>query len=144
MLVGNAGVLLLKVVYLKQGSAKKFIIADGGMNDLIRPALYGAHHEVLPVRKMATDKKNVADLVGPICESADFLAKDRAFPKVGEGDYLAVISAGAYGFVMASNYNSQPLPEVLVSGGKFFVVRERESFRQLVAGEKVPTLLRKG
>ena len=144
VLVGNSGVLLLKVVYLKQGSVKNFVIADGGMNDLIRPALYGAYHEVLPLHQKPVKRGYKADLVGPICESTDFLAKDRAFPAIQAGEYLAVMSAGAYGFVMASNYNSQPLPaEVLVSGRKFFKARERESFKQLVQGEKIPGWMRK-
>ena len=145
VLAGNSGVLILKVVYLKHGSVKNFVIADGGMNDLIRPALYGAYHEVLPLKQKPIKPKYSVDLVGPICESADFLAKDRLFPGVKAGEYLAVMSAGAYGFVMASNYNSQPLPaEVLVSGRKFFKVRERESFKQLVQGEKVPGLIKEG
>jgi len=145
VIVGNAGVLLLKVVYLKKGSVKKFVIVDAGMNALIRPALYEAHHEILPLVKKPAQESNIADLVGPICESADFLAKDRQMPELCAGEYLAVMSAGAYGFVMASNYNSQPLPaEVLVSRDKFFVVRKRESLSQLIAGEKIPDFLRKG
>ena len=144
VLVGNSGVLLLKVVYLKQGSIKNFVIADGGMNDLIRPALYDAHHEVWPLKQKPVKDGYIADLVGPICESSDFLAKDRPFPELTAGEYLAVMSAGAYGFVMASNYNSQPLPaEVLVSGSRFYVVRERESFRQMTQGEKVPAFMKK-
>jgi len=145
VLVGNAGVLLLKVVYLKQGSVKKFVILDAGMNALIRPALYGSHHEILPVMQKPVNKKNIADVVGPICESTDFLAKDRALPEFKAGDYLAVMSAGAYGFVMASNYNSFPRPaEVMVCGREFKVARERESYGQLIAGEKVPGFLQKG
>jgi len=144
VLVGNAGVLLLKVIHLKQGSAKNFVIADGGMNDLIRPALYGAHHEVWTVKEKPLKKGYVADLVGPICESTDFLARNRPFPELNPGEYLAVMSAGAYGFVMANNYNSQPLPaEVLVSGSSFHVIRERESFRHLIRGEKIPRFLQK-
>jgi len=145
VLVGNAGVLLLEVVYLKQGSEKNFVIVDGGMNDLIRPALYGAHHEVLPLEEKPVKPGYKADLVGPICESADFLARDRALPAMKAGERVAIMSAGAYGFVMASNYNSQPLPaEVLVSGNKFYVVRERETYQSLVLGEKAPAFLKKG
>jgi diaminopimelate decarboxylase len=144
VIVGNAGILLLKVVFLKETGAKRFVIADGGMNDLIRPALYGAYHEVLPVLEQAASKNNIVDLVGPICESADFLAKDRPFPMVKPGELLAVMSAGAYGFVMASNYNTQPLPaEVLVSGRDFHLVRARQSYEHLLAPEKIPEFLLK-
>lgn len=142
VLVGNAGILLLKALYLKQTSAKKFIIADAGMNALIRPSLYGAYHEVLPVIQKTPQKNNIADLVGPICESADFLAKDRPFPELKPNELLAVMSAGAYGFVMSSNYNSQPRPaEVLVSGKEFYVIREREGYEQLITGEIIPDFL---
>ena len=144
VLVGNAGVLLLKVLYLKSTSSKKFIIVDGGMNALIRPALYGAYHEVLPVLEKPTKKDNLADLVGPVCESTDFLAKDRAFPELEPGELLAVMSAGAYGFVMASNYNSQPRPaEVLVSGKDYYIIRHPETYQDLIAQEEIPEFLKK-
>jgi len=142
VIVGNAGILLLRVVYLKETGAKKFVIVDGGMNDLIRPALYGAYHEVLPVIEKPVRSGNIVDLVGPICETTDFLAKNRVFPDVKPGELLAVMSAGAYGFVMASNYNSHPLPaEVLVSGKDFYVVRERERLEDLTGKERIPEIL---
>lgn len=144
VIAGNAGILLLRVVYLKETGAKKFVIVDGGMNDLIRPALYGAYHEVLPVNKKEAKPGNIVDLVGPICETTDFLAKNRAFPDVKPGELLAVMSAGAYGFVMASHYNAHPLPaEALVSGKDFYVVRERERLEDLTSKERIPEFLLK-
>ncbi len=141
VIVGNAGILVTKVLYLKQGPSKRFVIVDAGMNDLIRPAFYQAYHEIRPVQPR-TQEKVVVDVVGPICETGDFLARDRALPEVAPGDLLAVMSAGAYGFVMASNYNSRPRPaEVLVAGNKFFVVRRREELEDLVAGESIPEFL---
>ena len=125
-IVGNAGVLVVKVLYIKHTPKKKFIIVDGGMNDLIRPALYSAYHNIWALNKIAISQK--ADVVGPICESGDFLAKERLIAKVKEGDYLAVMSAGAYGFSMSSNYNSRPrCAEVMVAKGKAAVIRKRES-----------------
>jgi len=133
-LVGNAGVLVCRVQYVKDNPTRKFIVADAGMNDLIRPALYSAHHEVVPVRE--TDATVHADLVGPICESGDFIAAERDLPDVQEGDLLAVMSAGAYGFTMASSYNSRPrAAEIMVDGDNACVVRERESWEDLVRGE---------
>ncbi|MFH0917629.1 MAG: diaminopimelate decarboxylase [Candidatus Omnitrophota bacterium] len=133
-IVGNAGILVVKVLYIKQTPKKKFIIVDGGMNDLIRPALYSAFHNVWPLVKNAKTEK--ADLVGPICESGDFLAKERLMAKVKEGDYLAVMSAGAYGFSMSSNYNSRRRAvEVLVAKAKAVVIRKRESLQDLVRNE---------
>jgi diaminopimelate decarboxylase len=139
-IVGNAGVLAVKVLYIKETPKKKFIIVDGGMNDLIRPALYDAYHNILPLRKVrGTDK---ADVVGPICESGDFFAKGRMLPKVKEGDYLAVMGAGAYGFSMSSNYNSRPrVEEVLVVKNEVFVIRKRESHEDLIRNEVVPAFL---
>src|SRR6266446_5788628 len=120
LLVGNAGVLLARVRYIKRTGQKKFAIVDAGMNDLIRPALYHSFHEIVPVRDPNNPAREKIDLVGPVCESGDFFALDREMPKVLEGDLLAIMSAGAYGFVMASNYNSRPLPaEALVRGGRF-------------------------
>jgi len=137
-IVGNAGVLLTRVLYLKRVRAKNFLIVDAGMNDLLRPALYHAYHEVLPVVPRKGEKETF-DIVGPVCESGDFLALNRALPPVKEGDLLAVMSAGAYGFSMASNYNSRPRPaEVLVEGGKFFLVGRRETYRDLVRLEAIP------
>jgi diaminopimelate decarboxylase len=137
LLVGNAGVLLTRVRYIKQAGQKKFAIVDAGMNDLIRPALYHSYHEIVPVHE-STSKSTAEkiDIVGPVCESGDFLALDRAMPELREGDLLAIMSAGAYGFVMASNYNSRPLPaEVLVRGNKFGLVRKRQTAEDLVRGE---------
>lgn len=138
VIVGNTGVLLTRVLYRKETDKKTFIIVDAGMNDLIRPALYQAWHEIMPVnRKDGPVEK--ADVVGPICESSDFLAKDRDLPRFSRGELIAVMSAGAYGFTMASNYNSRPKPpEVLVDGSDYSVVIQRQSYEDLVAGENVP------
>src|SRR5262249_35846550 len=129
-LVGNAGVLLTRVHYIKQTTEKKFAIVDAGMNDLIRPALYHSYHEIVPCRASgAADAKRTEkiDIVGPVCESGDFFALDREMPRLHEGDLLAIMSAGAYGFMMASNYNSRPLPaEALVHGDKVSLIRERQ------------------
>lgn len=140
-LVGNAGVLLATVLYVKRTPAKNFVITDAGMNDLIRPALYEGHHEIVPVKEppMGTPIRHV-DVVGPVCESGDFFAQNRVLADFQPGDRLALLSAGAYGFVMASNYNSRRLPaEVLVDGDRAHVVRERQSWDDLVAGERIPT-----
>jgi diaminopimelate decarboxylase len=137
MIVGNAGVLLTRVLYRKSGGAKNFVVVDAAMNDLIRPSLYGSYHEILPVKEGKREVETV-DVVGPVCETGDFLARDRAMPRVREGELLAVMSAGAYGFVMSSNYNSRRrAAEVMVDGGDFAVVRERESLEDLVRGERV-------
>jgi diaminopimelate decarboxylase len=141
VLVGNAGVLLTRVEYIKQGDSKRFVIADTGMHHLIRPALYGAWQGIQAVRPRAGASQR-ADLVGPICESGDFLAKDRDLPPLEPGDLLAVMSAGAYGFSMASNYNSYPRPaEVMVNGSRFAVVKARESYQDLIRGEATPEWL---
>ncbi|KAF4515896.1 hypothetical protein B566_EDAN000132 [Ephemera danica] len=143
VIVGNAGILVTKALYLKEGEAKSFIIVDAAMNDLIRPSLYGAYHEIKPVNQEAGHRaKQQVDIVGPVCESGDFLAKDRLLAAVKPGELLAVMSAGAYGFVMASNYNSRPrVPEVLVKGGDIHVIRERETYEDLVKGETIPAFL---
>jgi diaminopimelate decarboxylase len=141
VIVGNAGILLTEVQYLKETDTKKFIIVDAGMNDLIRPALYGSYQAIRPVVESKTEKI-VADVVGPICESGDFLAKDREIARPQRGDLLAVMSAGAYGFTMASNYNSHPKPpEVLVDGDQYYVVRRRETLDDLINGETIPASL---
>jgi diaminopimelate decarboxylase len=141
-IVGNAGILVTSVLYHKEAGDKKFVIVDAGMNDLIRPSLYEAYHDIRPVIQQEKPKNVVADVVGPICESGDFLAKDREMPEVKQGELLAVMGAGAYGFSMASNYNSRPrVPEVLVRGSDYHVVRERETYNDLVRGEKVPRWL---
>ncbi len=134
VLTGNAGILLTRVLYRKENSGKNFIIVDAGMNDLIRPALYNAFHEILPVVKK--DRRIKADVVGPVCESGDFFAKDRFVADVKRGDLLAIMSAGAYGFSMSSNYNSRRRPaEVLVDGEKFFIIRKRDDYNDLIRGE---------
>src|ERR1700730_7218311 len=135
-LVGNAGILLCRVLYLKETPAKRFVIVDAGMNDLIRPALYDGYHEIIPVEHNAKLDPIVADVVGPVCESGDFFALDRKIAGCQAGDLLAVMSAGAYGFSMASNYNSRPLPaEVLVDGSSFHLVRRRQNYADLVEFE---------
>ena len=139
-IVGNAGVLLTRVLYRKDTGNKKFVVIDAAMNDLIRPPLYDSYHEVRPVSEARlggpTEK---VDVVGPICESGDFLAKDRELARTEEGDLLAVMSAGAYGFAMASNYNTRPrAAEVLVDGNRYTIVRRRETYEDLVAGETTP------
>ncbi len=138
-LIGNAGVLLTRVRYIKQTGGKKFAIVDAGMNDLIRPALYQSYHEIVPAKQPKTERErkiSKIDIVGPVCESGDFFALGREMPEVHEGDLLAIMSAGAYGFVMASNYNSRPLPaEALVRGDKFALIRKRQTWDDLVRGE---------
>ena len=146
-IVGNAGVLVTKVLYHKANPDKTFLIVDAAMNDLIRPSLYGAYHEIKPVREARDKLKKqvLADVVGPVCESGDFLAKDRMMPLAEPGELLAVMSAGAYGFSMASNYNSRPrVPEVLVRDGEFHVIRTREEYADLVRGETIPAFLNEG
>jgi len=134
-LTGNAGALVTQVEYIKKTGRKNFVIVDAAMNDLIRPAFYDSYHEIVPLTKRSGAAVS-SDVVGPICESGDYFAKDRPLPKVGEGDYLALLSAGAYGSVMGSNYNSRPLAtEVLVNGKKSAVVRVRQSVEQIWAGE---------
>ena len=136
-LVGNAGLLLTRVRYVKSAEQKKFVIVDAGMNDLIRPALYQSYHQIVPVLEPADRQSGVADVVGPVCESGDFFAQDRELPEMHEGELVALMSAGAYGFVMASNYNSRPFPaEVLVRAERFGVVRERQTYADLVRGER--------
>ncbi|MBP9899993.1 MAG: diaminopimelate decarboxylase [Verrucomicrobiota bacterium] len=139
---GNAGILVTRVEYVKRTGKKNFVIVDGAMNDLIRPAFYDAYHEIVPVlRKGGATIKS--DVVGPICESGDYFCKDRPLPKVGTGDQLALLSAGAYGFVMASNYNTRPLAaEVLVNGKKYAAVRERQPVKAIWAGEKIAAWLK--
>jgi diaminopimelate decarboxylase len=134
-IVGNAGVLLTRCLYEKKGSAKTFKIVDAGMNDLIRPALYEGHHEIAPVIEKSGDLVK-ADVVGPICESGDFFCQDRPMPDFQPGDVIALLSAGAYGFVMASNYNTRPLPaEILVDGENATLVRKRQTLDDVIAGE---------
>jgi diaminopimelate decarboxylase len=141
VIVGNAGILLTEVQYIKETETKKFVIVDGGMNDLIRPALYGSYQAIRPVAQNKAETIT-ADVVGPICESGDFFAKDREIARPKRGDLLAVMSAGAYGFTMASNYNSHPKPpEILVDGDQYYVVRKRETLDDLINGEVIPASL---
>jgi diaminopimelate decarboxylase len=134
-ITGAAGVLLTRVLYRKRNGPKEFVVVDAAMNDLIRPSLYRAHHEIVPVRRNGLPEIT-ADVVGPICESGDFLARDRRMANVMPGDFLAVCAAGAYGMVQASNYNSRPrAPEVLVEGGAWRVIRKRETREDLIRGE---------
>ena len=136
-IIGSAAVLVTEVLYLKNTPLKKFVIVDAGMNDLIRPALYSAHHQILPLAKGSVRQEKV-DVVGPICESSDFLAKERYLPVVKKGDYLAVMCAGAYGFSMASNYNSRRRPaEILVDNKKIKLIREREAYQDLIRNELI-------
>ncbi|HKB26003.1 MAG TPA: diaminopimelate decarboxylase [Methylomirabilota bacterium] len=139
-IVGNAGVLVARVVDRKDTGEKKFVVIDAAMNDLIRPALYDSYHEIQPVNEARLgDPAEKVDVVGPVCESGDFLAKDRDLARTEEGDLLAVMSAGAYGFAMASNYNTRPRAvEVLVDGDRYTIVRRRETYEDLVAGETIP------
>jgi diaminopimelate decarboxylase len=149
VIVGNAGVLLTRVLYLKEGEAKNFVIVDAGFNDLIRPAFYDSFHALQPVAQGGAPspekekEKYVADVVGPICETGDFLARDRVMARPAQGDLIAVMSAGAYGFAMASNYNSRPrAAEVMVRGDQYSVVRRRETHDDLVRGEEIPGWLK--
>ncbi|HEY1663358.1 MAG TPA: diaminopimelate decarboxylase [Verrucomicrobiae bacterium] len=138
---GNAGILVTRVEYVKRTGEKNFVIVDAAMNDLIRPAFYEAHHEIVPLTKRGGAMK--ADVVGGICESGDYFAKDRVLPKIGEGDHLALLSAGAYGFVMASNYNARPMTaEVLVDGKRFALARERQPVKEIWRGEKIASWLK--
>jgi diaminopimelate decarboxylase len=143
MIVGNAGILVTRVIYVKHGEAKHFVIVDAAMNDLVRPTLYDAHHDIRPVREPAPDAKRLrADIVGPVCESGDFLALDRDMPEPRPGDLLAVMTAGAYGAVQAGTYNTRALvPEVLVNGDKWSLVRPRLEADALIALDRLPSWL---
>ncbi|MGA7301761.1 MAG: diaminopimelate decarboxylase, partial [Candidatus Sulfotelmatobacter sp.] len=137
-IVGPAGVLLTSVIYRKENGSKHFLVVDAAMNDLIRPALYGAYHEIVPViqSEASTAKMEVVDVVGPVCESGDFFARDRELPRVEEGDLLAILDVGAYGMALASNYNSRPRPaEILIRGKSAKVIRRREMNRELYSAE---------
>ena len=142
---GNSGILVTSVLYTKRTPRKKFVIVDGGMSDLIRPSLYEAYHKIVPVvaRQDSSDTAEKVDIVGPICETGDFLGKDRLLPQTFKGDLLAIMGAGAYGFTMSSNYNSRPkASEVMVIGKNFYVVKRHEAYRDLVKGETIPKVLR--
>lgn len=141
VIVGNAGILVTKVLYTKTNEGKNFVVVDAGMNDLIRPSLYNSYHEIQPVIKKK-GKTQQADMVGPICESGDYLAKERQLPEFERGELVAVMSAGAYGFTMSSNYNSRPrVAEVLVNRDRSYVIRRRERYADIVKGEKIPKFL---
>ncbi len=142
---GNSGILVTKILYTKMTPRKKFLIVDSGMSELIRPSLYAAYHKIMPLtlREDSIETSEKVDIVGPICESGDFLGKDRLVPRLVKGDLLAVMSAGAYGFTMSSNYNSRPRPaEVMVIGKSFYVIRRQETYRDLVHGESIPKILK--
>ncbi len=139
LIVGNAGVLVTRVIYVKQGDARTFVIVDTGMNDLVRPTLYDAWHDIIPVREPVDRKATVVDVVGPVCETGDYLALERKMPEVHTGELLAVLTSGAYGAVQAGTYNTRPLiPEVLVDGDRFAVIRPRPSIAELIAMDRVP------
>lgn len=142
MIVGNAGILVTRVLYVKRGEAKTFVVVDAAMNDLIRPTLYEAYHHIRPVRAPVAGEKIVADVVGPVCESGDFFAHDRRLPACKEGDLLAIMTAGAYGAAQASTYNTRPLvPEVLVRGKEFALVRPRFTAEAIIALDRLPPWL---
>ncbi|NQT95260.1 MAG: diaminopimelate decarboxylase [Candidatus Omnitrophica bacterium] len=139
---GNSGILVTRVLYVKRSPSKNFMIVDAGMNDLMRPSLYSAYHDILPIRRSRATRRKF-DVVGPICESGDFLAKERILSQSDEGDYLAAMGAGAYGFSMSSNYNARPrVAEVMVINGSYYITRNRESYEDLIRGEKIPKVLR--
>lgn len=142
VIVGNAGILVTRVLYTKETSIKRFVIVDGAMNDLARPSLYNSYHTIKPVKIKDNGREIIADVVGPICETGDFFARDREIQEPQPGDLLAIMSAGAYGFSMSSNYNSRPRPaEVMVKGDRWFIIRERESYEDLIRGESIPHFL---
>ncbi|MCD7061298.1 diaminopimelate decarboxylase [Pelagibacterium xiamenense] len=143
LIAGNAGILVTRVEYVKYGPEKNFVIVDAGMNDLIRPTLYEAHHDVLPVTAPENEDKAMrADIVGPVCETGDYLALDRVVPPLAEGDLLAVMTAGAYGAVMSGTYNTRPLiAEVLVEGDRYHVIRSRQTLEELIGADSVPEWL---
>ena len=144
-MVANAGVLLSRVEHLKHGQGRDFLILDAAMNDLVRPAMYDSYHEIVPLQRDTSRRALKVDVVGPICESSDCFARQRVLQELGEGEYVAVMSAGAYGFCMASRYNARPLPaEVLVRGGNFELVTARESLEQMISGERIPAWLKQG
>ncbi len=141
-IVATAGVLVTKVLWTKESEVKKFVVVDAAMNDLARPFLYDAHHEIIPLKE-DRDKEMIADVVGGVCESTDYFARNRSLPLLEHGDLIALLNAGAYGFVMSSNYNARPrVAEVMVMGKKYFVIRKRETYEDLIRGEEVPDILK--
>jgi diaminopimelate decarboxylase len=142
LIVGNAGILVSRVISLKKTPAREFLVVDAGMNDLVRPTLYDAFHEIVPVKIPKADTRRTFDVVGPVCETGDVFARDRVLPVFETGDLIAFRSAGAYGASMSNTYNSRQLvPEVLVKGGEFSVIRERQTYEQLIAQDKLPNWL---
>lgn len=143
MIAGNAGILVTRVIYSKPGDTRNFLIVDAAMNDLVRPTLYEAHHDMKPVREVAEDApRQMVDVVGPVCETGDYLALEREMPVQVRGDLIAVMSAGAYGAVQASTYNSRALvPEVLVNAGAYHVVRPRQPLEMLIDRDSMPDWL---
>jgi diaminopimelate decarboxylase len=143
LIVGNAGILITKVIYVKDGAGKTFVIVDAAMNDLIRPTLYDAFHNIKPIEEPGPDAARIiADVVGPVCETGDYLALDRDLPSVKAGDLLAIMTAGAYGAVQANTYNTRLLvPEVLVKGAEYAVVRPRTSYEELIGADRMPSWL---
>jgi diaminopimelate decarboxylase len=143
LISGNAGIMVSSVIYLKEGEGRNFLILDAAMNDLVRPSMYGAHHDIIPVIEPAPGTEGQPfDIVGPVCETGDTFAKARVMPPVGPGDLVAFRSAGAYGAVMSSEYNSRPLiPEVLVNGDQFAVIRARPSFEEMLGRDSIPEWL---
>jgi diaminopimelate decarboxylase len=143
LIAANAGVLVSEVLYVKRGEAKQFLIVDAGMNDLIRPALYDAHHDIVPVTETAAGAdREIYDVVGPVCETSDLFAAQRSLPRLESGDLVAMLTAGAYGAVMSSAYNARPpAPEVLVKGDRWSIVRPRPSYEALIEQEKLPDWL---
>jgi diaminopimelate decarboxylase len=139
MIAGNAGILVARVVYVKEGNAKRFVILDAAMNDLIRPTLYDAWHDLVPVKEAAPDAgREPADVVGPVCESGDYLAKDRLLPPLEPGDLVAMMTAGAYGAVQSGTYNSRPLvSEILVNGPHYAIVRPRQTYEELIGLDRI-------
>jgi diaminopimelate decarboxylase len=138
-IVGEAGVLLTEVLYIKESGGKTFVVSDAGMSELLRPSHYGGFHRIVPVRADPEADRVIVDVVGPICETGDFLALDRPIARPAPGDLLAIGTAGAYGFVMASNYNARRRPaEIMIEGGEALLIRERESVEDLIRGERVP------
>jgi diaminopimelate decarboxylase len=148
VIVGNSGILVSQVLYLKETKDKTFCIVDAAINDFIRPALYDAYHEIIPVNLSINQdpgSRILVDVVGPICESGDFFARDRNLPALKAGDIVAILDVGAYGFSMSSNYNARPrVPEVMVKGGKYYITRRRESYEDLIMGEEIPEVLKQG
>jgi diaminopimelate decarboxylase len=142
LIAGNAGILVTSVLFVKQGEAKNFVIVDAAMNDLVRPTLYDAYHEILPARPNKDSPEIIADIVGPVCETGDYLALSRKMLKPSPGDLLAIMSAGAYGAVQAGTYNSRLLvPEVLVNGGQYCIIRPRKTYEELIGLDKIPAWL---